>query len=62
MFKQRRLMFIEEAQLERQWETFPESAKSEVTHHYARLMARTAVQRIRQLREKQEADNEPGNR
>ncbi len=62
MFKQRRLMFIEETQLETLWEAFPESARSEVTQHYARLMARTAVQRIRQLREKQEADNEPGNR
>lgn len=62
MFKQRRLMFIEETQLESLWERFPESARSEVTQHYARLMARTAVQRIRQLRQKQEADNEPGNR
>ncbi len=62
MFKQRQLAFIEEGQLERLWEAFPEQARSEVTQHYARLMARTAVQRIRQLREKQEADNEPGNR
>ena len=62
MFKQRRLMFIEETQLETLWEEFPEAARSEVTQHYARLMARTAVQRIRQVREKQEADNEPSNR
>ena len=62
MFKQRRLAFIEEGQLERLWTEFPEQARSEVTQHYARLMARTAVQRVRQLREKQEAGNEPGNR
>jgi len=62
MFKQQRLAFIEEAQLERLWEAFPESARREATQHYARMMARTAVQRIRRLREKQEADNEPGNR
>ncbi len=62
MFKQQRLAFTEEAQLETLWKAFPEPARLEVTQHYARLMARTAVQRIRQLREKQEADNEPGNR
>ena len=62
MFKQRRLAFIEEGQLERLWKEFPEQARSEVTQHYARLMARTAVQRIRQLRERQEADNESSNR
>ncbi len=62
MFKQRQLAFIEEGQLERLWKGFPEQARSEVTQHYARLMARSAVQRIRQLREKQEADNDPGNR
>jgi len=61
MFKQRRLAFIEEGQLERLWKEFPEQARSEVTQHYARLMARTAVQRIRQLRERQEADNESSN-
>ena len=59
MFKQRRLMFIEEAQLERQWETFPESAKSEVTQHYARLMARASVQRIRALKADREVSDEP---
>ncbi len=62
MFKQRQLAFIEEAQLERLWEAFPEPARSEVTQHYARVMARAAVQRIRQLQAKQEADNEPGHR
>ncbi len=62
MFKQRQLAFIVEGQLERLWKEFPEQARSEVTQHYARLMARTAVQRIRQLREKQESGNEPGNR
>ena len=62
MSKQQRLAFIEEEQLERLWEAFPEPARREVTQHFARLMARTAVQRIGQLREKQEADNEPGNR
>jgi hypothetical protein len=62
MFKQRRLAFIEEGQLERLWKEFPEQARSEVTQHYARLMGRTAVQRIRRLRKKQEAGNEPGNR
>ena len=62
MFKQKQLAFIEEGQIERLWKEFPEQARSEVTQHYARLMARTAVQRIRQLREKQEADNDPGSR
>ncbi len=62
MFKQRQLAFIEGSQLERLWQAFPEQARSEVTQHYARLMARTVVQRIRQLQAKQEADNEPGNR
>lgn len=58
MFKQRQLAFIEEGQLERLWTEFPEQARSEVTQHYARLMARMAVQRIGQLTEKQEAGNE----
>ncbi len=62
MFKQRQLAFIEEGQLERLWKEFPEQARSEVTQHYARLMARTAVQRIRQFRERQEADDESSNR
>ena len=62
MSKQQRLVFIEEEQLETLWEAFPEAVRNEVTQHYARVMARTAVQRIRQLRERQEADNEPGKR
>ena len=62
MSKQQRLAFTEEEQLARLWEAFPEPARREVTQHYARLMARTAVQRIRQLQAKQEADDEPGHR
>ena len=59
MPKQQRLVFIEEEQLGTLWKAFPEAARSEVTQHYARVMARTAVQRIRQLQTRQEADDEP---
>ena len=59
MFKQRRLEFVEEEWLEALWERFPEQARREVTEQYARLMARTLVQRIRMLRTKQEAGDEP---
>ena len=59
MFKQRRLEFVEEEWLEALWERFPEPARGEVTEQYARLMARTLVQRIRMLRTKQEAGDEP---
>lgn len=59
MFKQRWLKFLEPGRLETLWERFPEQARREVTQHYARLMARTAVQRIRALRKKQEAGDEP---
>ena len=62
MFKQRQLAFTEQRQLERLWAELPEQARSEVTQHYARLMARTAVQRIHQLREKPEAGNERAKR
>ena len=62
MFKQSQLAFVEHAQLERLWEKFPEQARREVTQHYARLMARTTVRRIRELQVKQEANNEPGKR
>ena len=59
MPKQHRLAFIEEEQLETLWKAFPEAARSEVAQHYARVMARTVVQRLRQLQTKQEADDEP---
>ena len=62
MFKQRQLAFTEERQLERLWAELPVQARSEVTQPYARLMARTAVQRIHQLREKPEAGNERAKR
>ena len=62
MIKQRQLIFNEQTQLERLWEEFAEPARREVTQHYARLMARTAVQRVRRVRASQEADNEPGSR
>ena len=62
MPKQQRLAFIEEEQFETLWKAFPEASRSEVTEHYARLMARTTVQRIRQLQTREEADNEPGKR
>ena len=51
MFKQRQLAFMEEAPLERLWMEFPEQARSDVTQHYAWLMARTALQGIRQSRQ-----------
>ena len=53
MFKQRGLAFLETECLEALWEQFPESARHEVTQHYARLMARAAVERIRALRTNQ---------
>ena len=59
MPKQQRLAFIEEEEAETLWKVFPEAARSEVTQHYARVMARTLVQRIRQLQTRQEADDEP---
>lgn len=58
MFKQKWLGFIEAERLERLWEEFPEPARREVTQHYARLMARKAVQRIRALKDEQEAGDE----
>jgi hypothetical protein len=59
MFKQMRLELLEEEHLDRLWEGFPAAPKHEVTQQLARLMARTAVQRIRALRTKQEVDDEP---
>ncbi len=53
MFKQRGLAFLETECLETLWEQFPESARREVTQHYARLMARASVARIRALRTSQ---------
>ncbi len=59
MFKQLRLKLNNEEDLARLWERFPEAPKHEFTQQVARLMARTAVQRIRALREKQEVGDEP---
>jgi len=59
MPKQQRLAFIEEEEAETLWKALPETARSEVTQHYARVMARTLVQRLRQLQTRQEADDEP---
>jgi hypothetical protein len=60
MFKQRYLdLFDEEEGLERLWEGFPETARAEVTAHYARLMAQRAVPRVRTLRKPEEVDDEP---
>lgn len=53
MIRQRRLAFLETECLETLWEQFPESARREVTQHYARLMARASVERIRALRTNQ---------
>ena len=53
MIKQRGLAFLETECLETLWEQFPESARCEVTKHYARLMARASVERIRALRTNQ---------
>lgn len=60
MFKQMRLELPDEEHLERLWDGFPEAPKHELTQQLARLMARTAVQRIRALRTKQEVGDEPG--
>lgn len=59
MFKQMRLELLDEEDLARLWERFPEAPKHELTQQVARLMARKAVQRIRALRDKQEVDDEP---
>ncbi len=59
MFKQTRLEFLDEEHLETLWEGFPKKLRHEVTQHYARLMAHTSVQRIRALRKKREAGDEP---
>lgn len=50
MIKQRRLAFFETECLETLWEQLPESARKEVTQHYARLMARASVAQIRALK------------
>ena len=50
MIKQRRLAFLETERLEALWEQFPERERDEVTQHFARLMARASVERIRALR------------
>jgi len=60
MLKQKWLKLFDPESLETLWEAFPESARREVTRQYARLMARTSVQRIRALRKKREADDESG--
>ena len=52
--KQRCLAFLEQESLEALWERFPEPAREEVTQHYARLMARASVARIRALRKNEE--------
>jgi hypothetical protein len=59
MFKQMRLELPDEERLDRLWEGFPEASKHELTQQLARLMARTAVHRIRALRTKQEVGDEP---
>jgi hypothetical protein len=62
MVKQIRLDFPEEEdfeKLEELWETLPEQARQEVTQHYARLMARASVQRIRALKADREVSDEP---
>ncbi len=62
MMKQRCLTFLEQECLEALWERFPEQAREEVTQHYARLMARASVERIRALRnheENREVGDEP---
>jgi hypothetical protein len=60
MFKQMRLELPDEEHLDRLWEGFPEAPKHELTQQLARLMARTAVHRIRALRTKQqEVGDEP---
>ena len=50
MIKQRQLVFLETERLEALWEQFPERERDEVTQHFARLMARASVERIRALR------------
>ncbi len=50
MIKQRWLAFLEPECLELLWQQFPAEARDEVTQQYARLMARTSVERIRALR------------
>ncbi len=59
MIKQRRLAFLEDECLEALWERFPQPARAGVTQHYARLMARASVERIRALRSN-EANREVG--
>lgn len=59
MVKQMRLELPDEEHLDRLWEGFPEAPKRELTQQLARLMARTAVQRIRALKTKQEVGDEP---
>ena len=54
MMKQQRLAFLEQECVETLWEQFPEHAREEVTQHYARLMARASVARIRALRKNEE--------
>jgi hypothetical protein len=50
MIRQKQLAFLEQEGHEALWERFPELARQEVTQHYARLMARASVTRIRALR------------
>ena len=59
MLKQWSLEFLEHQELEVLWEQLPASSKHAVTQHYARLMARTLVQRIRALKKTPEARDEP---
>ena len=59
MFKQMRLELLQEEHLDKLWQGFPEARKHELTQQLARLMARTAVHRIRALRTKQEVGDEP---
>jgi len=54
MIKQRRLPFVESEYLDSLWEKLPNQARDEVIEHYARLMARASVTRIRALRDNKE--------
>jgi hypothetical protein len=58
MVKQTVFEFLEQEDVEALWEALPEQARREVTKHYARLMARASVRRIRALRTDREAGDE----
>ena len=56
MHRQRWLGFVQQELLESLWDRFPEEARTQVTEHYARLLARMLAKRLEKQGSKEAAD------